>query len=217
MQSAATDVAAFRISSYILHPLFRLSVGNLGKKGFELLKTPAQAALQATFRDVAYLIIHEISTVGVKQLHCIDQRHGQMFQDCKYKLLGGLNIILAGDCSPVGQSTLFKRVRMRFVVGFDGPWRTSAKTLLPGMIGSRLLVVYSLPFRAMWRPLRKQFGSAVRRRMCITTTTRVWFNPVSPRMSYMLTKPVLAPLSWRPTRPVTSLGSRCSLSAVGPC
>jgi PIF1-like helicase len=82
LRAAPTGVAAYGISE-------RPSYNKLNAENLQ--------ELQATFREVSYLIIDEKSMVGLQRLAAIDRRCRDIFPRRRDKSFSGPNIVLAGD------------------------------------------------------------------------------------------------------------------------
>ena len=109
IRAAPTGVAAHGINSRTIQSLFRLPGGPNVLNLTELASAAIQA-LQATFKDVHYLVMDEKSMIHIKQWSWIDQRCQVIFPAHKENTFGELSIILAGvfsQLAPVGGCPLY--------------------------------------------------------------------------------------------------------------
>ncbi|KAF5578398.1 ATP-dependent DNA helicase PIF1 [Fusarium pseudoanthophilum] len=96
VRAAPTGIAANAINGATLHSMLHLPVSKQistlsSLSGNELI------SLQASLRDVTYIIIDEKSMVGLKTFHFIDQRLRQVFPEHQHEYFGGRSVLLLGD------------------------------------------------------------------------------------------------------------------------
>ena len=91
--TAPTSVAAFNIEGHTLHSLLSLPV----KGDFKDLEGERLHDMQQSLVNMEYLIIDEMSMVGMKTLGQADKRLRQVFPHHADTLLGGCSCLLFGD------------------------------------------------------------------------------------------------------------------------
>ena len=91
--TAPTGVAAFNVQGCTLHSLLQLPT----KGEFKDLQGESLIKLQQSLKEVAYIIIDEMSMVGRKLMGQIDRRLRQAFPNYANQILGGRSCLLFGD------------------------------------------------------------------------------------------------------------------------
>lgn len=105
---AFTGKAAFQVGGVTIHSL--LSIGVRGLANTEELSNERLRKLQNNLKGTHFLFIDEMSMVGLRMLHQIDQRLRQAFPQHRDQPFGGLTVVMFGDFAqlpPVGDPALY--------------------------------------------------------------------------------------------------------------
>jgi hypothetical protein len=106
--SAYTGKAAFQVGGVTLHSL--LSIGDVATMT-PLADGEVLRQRQREFENVHFLIIDEMSMIGLRLLQSIDTRLRQIVPRNQHKVFGGITVILFGDfyqLPPVGDRQLYR-------------------------------------------------------------------------------------------------------------
>ena len=102
---AFTGKAAFQVGGVTIHSL--LSIGIRGLANIKELSAERLGKLQNNLKGTHFL---EMSMVGLRMLHRIDQRLRQAFPQHRDQPFGGLTVVMFGDFAqlpPVGDPPLY--------------------------------------------------------------------------------------------------------------
>lgn len=105
--AAATGMAAVNIEGKTLHSLFKLPYTY---NSFEKLKPDQVEHLRSKFKNLKFLIIDEMSLVGLRLLYMINHRCQEIFFASRKEPFGGIYIYLFGDYNqlpPVGDDAVY--------------------------------------------------------------------------------------------------------------
>lgn len=106
---APTGVAACNIKGATIHSALRIPAV-VSENDFCCLKGEALSSLQEEFEHVKYIILDEMSMVGLRKFGMIDARLRQAFPKDSNRPLGGCSFIMFGDfgqINPVGDIPLY--------------------------------------------------------------------------------------------------------------
>ncbi|CAF0982805.1 unnamed protein product [Brachionus calyciflorus] len=106
--SSYSGLAAFNLNGTTPHSALALPITQ-ASSNFNMLSDEISHKFVLIFFDLQLIIIDEISKVGARTLHQIDQRLWQIFKTSK--ACGGLSVITVGDFNqlkPTGDSYVFE-------------------------------------------------------------------------------------------------------------
>ncbi|MGI9458977.1 MAG: AAA family ATPase, partial [Pirellulales bacterium] len=106
---APTGMASCNVRGRTIHSAFKIPTK---EDDYDVLKGDGLDQCQSGLSGVEYIIIDEMSVVGLRQFHKIDERLRQIFSSDNDKLFGGRSILLLGDfgqLAPPGDKPLFSK------------------------------------------------------------------------------------------------------------